>query len=36
MDNRYMHESWHFRYIGVNDSKNFENSDLTLEEYLGL
>lgn len=32
----YMHESWHFRYIGVNDSKNFENSDLTLEEYLGL
>ena len=32
----YMHESWHFRYIGVNDSKNFENSDLTLEEYLGV
>lgn len=32
----YMYESWHFRYIGVEDSKNFENSDLTLEEYLGL
>ncbi|WP_288221322.1 D-alanyl-D-alanine carboxypeptidase family protein [uncultured Clostridium sp.] len=32
----YMHESWHFRYIGVKDSKNFQNSDLTLEEYLGL
>lgn len=32
----YMHESWHFRYIGVEHSKNFENSDLTLEEYLGL
>ena len=32
----YMHESWHFRYIGPEHSKNFENSDLTLEEYLGL
>ena len=32
----YMHESWHFRYIGVEHSKNFENNDLTLEEYLGL
>ena len=32
----YMHESWHFRYIGVEHSKNFENSNLTLEEYLGL
>ena len=32
----YMHESWHFRYIGTEHSKNFENSDLTLEEYLGL
>ncbi|MGG7058631.1 M15 family metallopeptidase [Clostridium nigeriense] len=32
----YMYESWHFRYIGVENSKNFENSDLTLEEYLGL
>lgn len=32
----YMHESWHFRYIGVEHSKNFVNSDLTLEEYLGL
>lgn len=32
----YMHESWHFRYIGVEHSKNFKDSDLTLEEYLGL
>ncbi|NLZ33457.1 MAG: M15 family metallopeptidase [Clostridiales bacterium] len=32
----YMHESWHFRYIGVEHSVNFANSDLTLEEYLGL
>ncbi|WP_156625970.1 D-alanyl-D-alanine carboxypeptidase family protein [Clostridium tertium] len=32
----YMHESWHFRYVGVEHSKNFKNSDLTLEEYLGL
>ena len=32
----YMHESWHFRYIGVEHSKNFENNDLTLEEYLGV
>jgi len=32
----YMHESWHFRYIGVEHSKNFENSNLTLEEYLGI
>lgn len=32
----YMYESWHFRYIGVEHSKNFENNDLTLEEYLGL
>lgn len=32
----YMHESWHFRYIGVDHSINFKDSDLTLEEYLGL
>lgn len=32
----YMHESWHFRYIGTEHSKNFENNDLTLEEYLGI
>lgn len=32
----YMHESWHFRYIGVEHSENFKDSDLTLEEYLGL
>ncbi|MDI9216161.1 MULTISPECIES: M15 family metallopeptidase [Clostridium] len=32
----YMYESWHFRYIGVDHSKNFKDNDLTLEEYLGL
>lgn len=32
----YMYESWHFRYIGIEHSKNFANNDLTLEEYLGL
>ncbi|MBQ6820043.1 MAG: D-alanyl-D-alanine carboxypeptidase family protein [Clostridium sp.] len=32
----YMYESWHFRYIGVEHSKYFENNNLTLEEYLGL
>lgn len=30
----FMYESWHFRYIGKEHSKNFENSNLTLEEYL--
>ncbi|MEG1411273.1 MAG: M15 family metallopeptidase [Terrisporobacter sp.] len=32
----YMYESWHYRYIGKEDSKNFKMNDLTLEEYLGL
>ncbi|WP_300381831.1 D-alanyl-D-alanine carboxypeptidase family protein [Clostridium sp.] len=32
----YQYESWHFRYIGVEHSINFKDSDLTLEEYLGL
>lgn len=32
----FMFESWHFRYIGVEHSKHFENSNLTLEEYLGV
>ena len=32
----YMHESWHFRYVGVEHSEKFKDSDLTLEEYLGL
>lgn len=32
----YMHESWHYRYVGKEHSKNFKMNDLTLEEYLGL
>ena len=32
----YQYESWHFRYIGVEDSINFKDSNLTLEEYVGL
>lgn len=31
----FMHESWHFRYIGKEHSKNFKDNNLTLEEYLG-
>lgn len=32
----YIYESWHYRYIGTEHSKNFNMNDLTLEEYLGL
>lgn len=32
----YMYESWHYRYIGKEHSKNFKMNNLTLEEYLGL
>lgn len=32
----YQYESWHFRYIGTEHSINFKDSDLTLEEYVGL
>lgn len=32
----YMYESWHYRYLGVEHSKNFNNNNLTLEEYLDL
>ena len=31
----FMYESWHFRYIGKEHSKNFKDNNLTLEEYLG-
>ena len=31
-----MYESWHFRYIGVEHSVNFANSDLTFRRILGL
>lgn len=30
----YKYESWHYRYIGTEHSKNFAMNDLTLEEYL--
>ena len=32
----YQYESWHFRYVGIEHSINFNNNNLTLEEYLGL
>lgn len=32
----YRAESWHYRYIGKEDSKNFNMNDLTLEEYFGI
>lgn len=32
----YIYESWHYRYIGKEHSKNFNMNNLTLEEYLGL
>lgn len=32
----FVYESWHFRYIGKEHSKSFNNNDLTLEEYLGV
>ncbi|MFQ4880705.1 peptidase M15 [Clostridioides difficile] len=31
---RYMYESWHYRYVGTEHSKNFAMNNLTLEEYL--
>lgn len=30
----YKYESWHYRYVGVEHSKNFAMNNLTLEEYL--
>ncbi|NMS89895.1 M15 family metallopeptidase [Clostridioides difficile] len=32
----YMYESWHYRYVGTEHSKNFAMNNLTLEEYLHL
>lgn len=32
----YQYESWHYRYIGYEHSKNFAMNNLTLEEYLEL
>ncbi|RLQ90710.1 M15 family metallopeptidase [Planomicrobium sp. Y74] len=30
----YMHESWHFRYVGKEAAKEIYDEDITLEEYL--
>lgn len=32
----YMYEPWHIRYVGVQYAQEIMNSDLTLEEYLGV
>ena len=32
----YIYESWHYRYVGVEHSENFNMNNLTLEEYVGL
>ena len=32
----YMHESWHFRYVGVEPATDMYTHKQTLEEYLGL
>lgn len=32
----YMHESWHFRYVGEEIAQDIYENDSTLEEYLGL
>lgn len=32
----YMHESWHYRYVGVDIATDIYNREITLEEYLGL
>ena len=32
----YMHESWHFRYVGKNIAEDIHSRNITLEEYLGL
>ncbi|MFP8783459.1 M15 family metallopeptidase [Planococcus plakortidis] len=32
----YMHESWHFRYVGKEVATAIYNQNITLEEYLGI
>lgn len=32
----YIYESWHYRYVGLEHSKNFDMNNLTIEEYVGL
>ena len=31
----YMHESWHFRYVGIEIATDIFKRAITLEEYLG-
>ena len=32
----YVYEPWHIRYLGIEDATKVEQSNLTLEEYLGI
>ena len=32
----YMHESWHFRYVGTDLAEEIYKQDISLEEYLGI
>ncbi|MBB4826890.1 D-alanyl-D-alanine carboxypeptidase [Sporosarcina luteola] len=32
----YMHEAWHFRYVGKDIAEEIYNRNITLEEYLGI
>lgn len=32
----YMHESWHFRYVGIDIATEIYKQKITLEEYLGI
>lgn len=32
----YLHEPWHFRYVGVESAKYIKENNLTLEEYKGM
>ena len=31
-----MHESWHFRYVGIEIADEIFKRKITLEEYLGI
>ena len=32
----YMHESWHYRYVGTKIATDIYDRNITLEEYLGI
>ncbi|QUW23742.1 D-alanyl-D-alanine carboxypeptidase family protein [Sporosarcina sp. Marseille-Q4063] len=32
----YMHESWHFRYVGIEIAREIYKQNISLEEYLGI